>query len=155
MTYVVTRQMQWPDGKYVVELSEGGIDYTNPDALANKYKGEFEGFDNPVEAAETAIEIMNTWKKDMPDEEVFLGYGYTGGMTMPFDDCTEEELKAWAQKTYDAIPDCEECGNKITGESWNLGEYGDTVKFCSEDCAEAYFVKNVMEEKEECTQEAK
>lgn len=44
------------------------------------------------------------------------------------------------------MPVCDECGEKIIGESWNLGEYGDKLNFCSENCAEEYFVKNVMEE---------
>jgi len=38
--YTVTRQIQWPDGTPVVEVSEGDINYTNPDALKEKYPGE-------------------------------------------------------------------------------------------------------------------
>ena len=42
--YTVTRQCQWPDGDNVVEVSVGGIDYCNPDALSPKYAGEFEEY---------------------------------------------------------------------------------------------------------------
>ncbi len=31
--YTVTRQCQFPDGDYVVEISAGGIDFTNPGEL--------------------------------------------------------------------------------------------------------------------------
>lgn len=146
MPYVVTRQMQWPNGKLIVEVSEGDLDYTNPDALVQKYQGEFEEFDDPREAADIAIEIMKLWKENDPSEEIFLGYGCTCGMTIPFEDCTPEELKAWAQKAYEATPECNECREKITGEEWKIAERTDNLKFCSEDCAEAFFVKNIMEE---------
>ena len=35
--FTVTRQRQFPDGENVVEVSAGGLDYTNPDALGAKY----------------------------------------------------------------------------------------------------------------------
>ena len=76
-TYVVTRQIQWPEGKHVVEISAGGFDYTNPDALVAKYPGEFGEFCDPREAlkngrrrnmkscasvtsAETSSRVINT-----------------------------------------------------------------------------------------------
>ncbi len=62
--YTITRQIQWPDGTSIVEISEGELDYTNPDALVEKYPGEFETFDNPIEAVNTAIEICKSWRND-------------------------------------------------------------------------------------------
>lgn len=49
MVWTVTRQRQWPDGNEVVEISLGGIDYCNPDALAAQYPGEFQQYADPVE----------------------------------------------------------------------------------------------------------
>jgi len=42
--WTVTRQRQWPDGVDIVEVSAGGIDYTNPDALCAKYDGSSGSF---------------------------------------------------------------------------------------------------------------
>jgi hypothetical protein len=56
--HTVTRQLQWPTGNSVVEISEGDINYSNhgefqefinysnPDALVAKYDGEFQEFIN-------------------------------------------------------------------------------------------------------------
>ena len=87
MPYTVTRQLQWPDGTPVVEISAGGMDYTNPDALSAKYPGEFETFDDPEEAAQAALQILALWRAD-GQPEAQPAYGATGGMTMPFDPCT-------------------------------------------------------------------
>jgi hypothetical protein len=37
--YTVTRQDQWPDGREVVEVSQGDINYANTDVLASRYPG--------------------------------------------------------------------------------------------------------------------
>ncbi len=97
MPYTVTRQLQWPEGTPVVEISAGGRDYTNPDALSPCYPGEFEIFDDPVEAVETAISICRAWRKD-GKKEARIGHGATGGMTLPFDSCTFEEARLWAKQ---------------------------------------------------------
>ena len=47
MKLVVTRQLQWPEGKRVVEVSVGGIDYVNPDALVAKYRRRIRGVRRP------------------------------------------------------------------------------------------------------------
>jgi hypothetical protein len=95
--YTVTRQRQWPDGVNLVEISAGGVDYCNPDALAAKYSGEFEEYRDPCEAAETAIEICRAWRKDNPKERIAIGLGATAGMTMPFDSCTFVSARQWAK----------------------------------------------------------
>ena len=59
---VVTRQLQWPEGKRVVEVSVGGMDYVNPDALVAKYQGELEEYDDPIEAVEAAIDVCRRWR---------------------------------------------------------------------------------------------
>ena len=90
--YTVTRQLQFPNGTPVVEVSLGGIDYTNPDALSEKYPGEFEEFNNPVEAVEAAIGICRAWRKD-GTPKARIGIGYTGGATMPFETCTYKQAR--------------------------------------------------------------
>lgn len=134
MPYTVTRQLQWPEGTPVVEVSSGGIDYTNPDALAKKYRGEFETFDDPREAATAAIAICKAWRKD-GEKKAQVGHGATGGMTMPFDACTYEELLDWADKTYEKLPKCNRCGNLLPAKYYTVPELDDE-RFCREYCAE-------------------
>jgi hypothetical protein len=135
--WTVTRQHQWPDGGSLVEVSAGGIDYTNPDALCKKYKGELDEFTDPREAAEAAIAICKAWRND-GEKSAKVGHGATGGMTMPFDSCTFKELLQWAEETYEELPKCAQCGELMGDEaygSWELGEFD----CCSEYCAEEYY----------------
>jgi hypothetical protein len=112
MKLVVTRQVQWPTGKPVVEVSIGGIDYTNPDALMAKYEGEFVEFDDPREAVEAAIRICRKWRKD-GRKDAKMGFGSTGGFTIPFEDCTFKEAREWARRlTKSPDPTREEDGMK-------------------------------------------
>ena len=62
--YVVTRQNYYYSGLKVVEIASGGIDGSGPDALCQKYAGEFTVYADPREAAQTAIEIARQWRKD-------------------------------------------------------------------------------------------
>ena len=148
--WTVTRQRQWPDGGTVVEISAGGLDYTNPDALAGKYPGEFEEFGDPREAVEAAIGIAEAWKADAPDDDIQIATGGTGGWTMPFDgeeltEGTKQGLRDWAEGVWGKFPDCE-CGDKITGDPVTLLEYEDE-KFCSENCAERWYEKQQEEQR--------
>lgn len=142
--YTVTRQLQWPEGTAVVEVSKGGLDYTNPDALAAKYDGEFEEFNNPVEAVETAIEICRSWRND-GKKSARIGIGATGGMTMPFDTCTFKEGRKWAKEVYKKLEKCPVCGEIVDLKEWYLAQIftgngiyplEDGYKYCSEICAE-------------------
>jgi len=96
MPYTVTRQRQWPEGTPVVEISRGGLDYTNPDALSPKYPGEFRTYDDPRDAVEVAIAICRAWRKD-GQRDAMVGVGATLGMTMPFDPITFQEAREWAR----------------------------------------------------------
>ena len=82
----------------MVEISEGGIDYTNPDALVEKYDGEFETFNTATEAVNKGLEILKQWKKDCPDKRIGIGIGYTGGNTMPFEPCNEKKILKLAKQ---------------------------------------------------------
>jgi len=134
MPFTVTRQLQWPEGTPVVEISAGGLDYTNPDALVERYAGEFETFDDPRRAVQVAIAICKAWRTD-GQKRARVGIGATCGMTMPFDPCTFREAKAWAKRMYDSLPKCDRCG-VVLGDTTYLNEDLD-LKFCSEYCAEA------------------
>ena len=134
MPFTVTRQLQWPEGSPVVEVSAGGLDYTNPDALVACYCGEFETYDDPREAVATAIAICKAWRQD-GGKHACIGTGATGGMTMPFEPCTLREAKEWAEKRYREMPKCARCG-EILPERYYYDPDDPEDKFCSEFCAE-------------------
>ena len=144
MSYTVTRQRQWPDGTPVVEISAGGLDYTNPDALVAKYQGEFETFDDPREAVDTAIAICKAWRQD-GERRARVGHGATGGMTMPFDTCTFPEARAWAKKRYEKLPKCDRCGDLLPEKHYTIPDLDDEV-FCREYCAEQRYAEAFPEE---------
>jgi len=104
MQYTVSRQLQWPEGTPMVEVSAGGIDFTNPDALVERYPGELCTYDDPVEAVDVAIEICRSWRQD-GQPKAMIGIGATGGMTMPFDPCTFHDAKVWARQRRQTMPE--------------------------------------------------
>lgn len=145
MTWTVTRQRQWPDGTEIVEISKGGLDYTNPDALAAKYPGEFQTFADPREAVKTAVAIAQAWVADTGRGK-WIGHGATAGMTMPFDAdfrVTKSgvrgitKLRAWAEAAYEKLPKCDGCGGVIEGSPWHNYDDPDEARYCSESCAQA------------------
>ncbi|MDP2661318.1 MAG: hypothetical protein Q8R28_11385 [Dehalococcoidia bacterium] len=148
MPWTVTRQIQWPSGDAVVEISKGGRDYTNPDALSGKYPGEFETFADPEEAAQVALQILDLWQGDgQPDAQV--AYGATGGMTMPFSPCTPDELKEWAAKAAEGLPKCDHCGGILGEEKYQRPDLPD-MTYCREYCAEADHEEQERQEVREC-----
>ena len=135
MPFTVTRQLQWPEGTPVVEISCGGLDYTNPDALSPRYSGEFETYDDPRKAVDAAIAICKAWRKD-GEKRARVGTGATGGMTMPFETCTFREAKDWAQRRYEDLPKCDRCGTILGEITYRNGDLDPDHRFCSEYCAE-------------------
>ncbi len=141
--WTVTRQSQWPDGDQVVEISSGGIDYCNPDALCKRYPGEFEEFDNPQEAVEAGIRIAQQWRDDCPELTILIGSGATGGDTMPFDGLpltiqTYNKLRHSAKKCYEELPKCDRCGDILPSnenDQFRLIDCCEDERFCSENCA--------------------
>ncbi len=135
--YTVTRQLQWPDGIHMVEVSCGDHNYTNPDALSAQYSGEFEEFTDARDAVEVAIEIARAWRKDSR-KQVSLGYGSTGGSTMPFESSTVKAARAWARKAFEAAPKCAGCNGIMPDnnrEYWRANDW-DGLEYCSEYCAD-------------------
>ena len=109
----------------VVEVSVGDFNYCNPGAM-----GDIEEFEFAVDAAQRAIELQKKWQEHNPGEEVFVGHGYTGGHTMPFDPEEPEELLDWAKQRDDALPCCDQCGTKMPNKEsiFCLSEYQDLRK---------------------------
>ena len=117
MKLTVTRQLQWPEGKPVVEVSIGSIDYVNPDALVAKYPGEFVEYDNPVKAVEAAISICRKWRQD-GRRDAKVGFGSTGGFTLPFEECSFAEATKWAKNLLSKrIEQCDHCSAKLVYDS--------------------------------------
>ena len=56
---------------------------------------------------------------------------------------SDDEIKAWGQKTYDSLPKCAKCGDLIVETPYYLPEYPDNGEFCSSNCAddEAAFIE--------------
>jgi hypothetical protein len=129
-----------------VEIASGGLDYANPDMLVEKYAGEGSEYANPVEALEAALEIAKQWKQDKPELKINIAHGFTGGYTMPFEPDSEEQLKEWAQKTYESLKKCGQCGEILGKETWRMSEDHDLGEFCSEYCADKASVSLVEEE---------
>lgn len=151
--YTVTRQLQFPDGLEVVEVSQGGLDYANPDMLSPRYPGEGDSYDSPLEAAGTAIEICRAWRQD-GHKAAKVAYGATGGMTLPFSPCTFDELRTWAKTRYqqmlDCLQPCNHCGQPIWDprKAYSVPGLG-ADRFCREKCAEdAYAAAQVNSEEE-------
>lgn len=142
--FVVTRQRTWPDGDLQVEISQGGLDYTNPGALSGKYSGEFEQYEGMTPALEAGISIYKAWRHDLSgDEKKSLGIaiGNTGGSTCFFDaspltDKLEDELRVKARKFDESLPRCAHCGDILGKERFGMhGEYD----CCSSYCAEQHY----------------
>jgi hypothetical protein len=133
-TYFVSRQIYWPEGEHIVEVAVGGLDYANPDMLVHKYEGEAVEYADARAAAESAISIRDAWRKDEPNTEIDVAHGCTGGMTMPFEACTAEELTAWAEKRWENTPKCDHCG-AVLPEAYFTDAFGE-ARFCREYCAE-------------------
>lgn len=153
--YFVSRQLQWPDGERLVEIAEGGRDYSGPDMLSTKYPGEGREYDDPREAVRVGLEILAAWRADQPETEgdpIAIGYGNTLGMGLPITASEEEQVRAWAEEEYQSLRKCAECGDILTGSKrdWaqimqppdNVFAYNDDVDeeaklyFCSERCGD-------------------
>lgn len=157
---VITRQRQWPDGNNVVEVSRGGIDYTNPDALGKLFKGEFEEIADPREAIRTAIGIAKAWQLREPDTKIEIATGYTAGMTMPFSgEAVRLENGEWNEPLFDALqdkadeeyekcPKCDHCG-EILGKHQVTWNEDSSWKFCDTGCIERWIEQQEREQADE------
>lgn len=151
--WFVSRQSYWgvePEDQYCVEIAAGGMDNANPDMLVAKYEGEGEEYADPREAVEAALKVRDAWKANRPGDVINVAHGDTCGMTLPFEGDTDEALKQWAEKKYESLPKCDECGEIIGKDSHKLWEYPD-FEFCREYCAERWYERQCVED--ECIEE--
>ena len=138
MPWTVTRQIQCDGGTHIVEISQGTLDYANADALSAKFDGEFESFDNPIEALEAALKIRDVWQAETK-ESIEVGHGATWGMTMPFSGSDDEALQEWAQEAYAKLAlnakSCDWCGSTLWDSQLVFGGANlPGEEFCSDNC---------------------
>lgn len=158
MLFFVSRQRYWPDGDLVVEIASGGVEYSNPDMLVEKYGKLGEGLEtnDPREALEAAIAVRDAWNADLKavyeeieaptarDPNFFYSrveIGYTMGMTMPFESYpSDDDLREWAEKAWENTPKCDQCGEPLPEEPdrYVLYDYPDFL-FCSDNCASVFY----------------
>ena len=139
--FTVTRQKRWSDSKKIVEVSQGSLDWANPDCYPKKYPGEMETYIGSVEAVEAAIKIAEQWRKDS-QEPIYISLGCTHGFTADLDEKEAtpkiyETLKKEA-KEFDQtqLKRCAKCGEIIAYERL---QDEDENEFCSEYCLVRYW----------------
>jgi hypothetical protein len=151
MKYFVSRQIVWPDGTPTVEIVPFR-DSAGPDMLVEQFKKEGEGreFDDPREAAAAAIRVRDAWWAQKGNtrrlegwEKIAITYTGMGDMGVPGEEIgTDDELQAWAEKRYAALPKCAECGGPIYDKEkcWYPMDCFKDEAFacCSEYCVEKH-----------------
>ena len=154
--FTVTRQIQWPGGDRVVEISQGGIDYTNPGALSPQFEGEFETFVGLTPAVKAAFAIAHQWKNGR------VAVGHTHGMTMPFEDGVRANRRGFVKLMKQAVAfdakleRCVECGDILpdVDKRWGVFGWDGECNCCSEYCADERCRSYMREiEEEEVTSE--
>jgi hypothetical protein len=161
MKTFVSRQCYYYSGDYCVEIQLGGRDCAGPDMLVEKYRslGEGKEFDDVREATEAAIKIRDVWQKhlDAPQLEdeakkVIIGMGNSMGMGVGVEEDTDKNLRARAQKIFDKMPKCDECGGFRGTESFGhdfsltVNDKEDRYPFCSEGCCDKNFHKMCLDD---------
>jgi hypothetical protein len=147
MTYYVTRQAYiHDDGAFAVELAKS-LDVASPDALAQRYPGEMEGYDDPREAAREAVAIRDLWLSDLraagesPRDPIAFTLATTSLVYPTVEDGWDAaELEQWAAAEYERLRKCEHCLAPINGAAWYRVEdagFSDAAAYCSESCVDA------------------
>lgn len=153
MSYTVTRQHQYPDGDFVVEISSGGFDNVNPGCFCSYYSGEGETFASAVQAVEVAIAIQEAWQADEPDEEIEIAMGNTLGATCNLEADEKEALLERAKKLDEEAKKCDCCGGILGDKTWKLSDDWSGEIFCSEYCAEKTRMHSEESEQEDDSDE--
>ena len=154
--FTVTRQHRHPDGEFIVEVSQGGIDGANPGMYSPKWEGEGETFQGLTPAVSAAIAIVKAWQLATPQEEIRIAIGNShGGMASHFDDeeATEDTFSAMLieAEEFDAkLPKCAHCAEMLGKQTYNCFDAMDeTEHCCSEYCAEERYRESLPEDDEE------
>lgn len=155
MPFFVSRQNYWPDGEMIVEVAEGGLDYSGADMLVPKWRalGEGQEYTDPREAVDAAIQIRDVWRASSGNPEIEIGVGCTMGFTLPFEPATDEYAKTWAEKKYEALEKCVQCGELIGKERYTHDLNFDREGFCSSNCSENNYLFCLGEDEREAEEE--
>ena len=145
--YFVSRQIVWPEGTPAVEIAPF-LDAAGPGMLVAYFQNAGEGreFDDPREAVEAAIRVRDLWWASKAShlkgwEKIEITYAGGGALGIAGEEIgADDELRAWAEKRYEAILKCAECGEPIYQEKWYASEiFGDDAfACCSERCAQKH-----------------
>ena len=146
MIFYVSRQHYYynQDSDGQVEIVIGGIDYSGPDTLCEKYRrlGEGQEFNDPRAAVKAAIEILKRWQQDEPEKEnLFITAVSLGGMGLEGEPWEEEALLKWADKMWERLPKCDECGDPLDDgprAELYLSESDPDLRFCTEHCLDRW-----------------
>lgn len=154
--FYVHRIHRWPDGAFLVEVSEGR-DSADPGVLTTRYRnlGEGDAFFNPRNAATAAVRIMKQWQKDDPvkfsDNMVTLSaIGLIGELGVPAEEMSALELFKWAKRQYALMPRCGRCGDPFrSDERYTIYDSYDEEGFCTDYCAETAYLERLKVLQEE------
>ncbi len=142
--FIVTRQKYYYSGEKVVEIAQGGRDYSGSDMLVPKYRREGEGeeFVGMTDAVEAAIKVAQKWQSETEDS-VFIAIGNNHGMGMEFEglplsEDTFKELREKAKELDGTLEHCAQCGEILAKERFGNADF-DEAECCSEYCAEKYY----------------
>lgn len=147
--YFVCRQNYWgvdDEDSHIVEIAIGGRDYANADMLSPIWVslGEGKEFNDPREAVRAAIDICEEWKKHgRPQAKV--GMGATMGFTAPFDGEEYYDLQQRAERLYEKLPKCAQCGDLLSEKNYTHPDLMDDEHFCSEVCVEKRVARMELE----------
>ena len=148
--YVGLQKYYWTnyqiEGKQIVtiEIATGGIDYSGADGLHldqnfERALGLSTDYYDPRKAVEAVVAAMPKLQEKFPKYEfemtwVGLGMGEEG------EGCTEEYLKARADKAYEKLEKCSQCAEVLNpDEVWTCEVCGDEFKFCREYCLDKHY----------------
>jgi len=107
MGYLSTRHER--QGYKFIEITYGK-DFIHESVLKKKYAGEFEEFDDPRAAVETAILIKGLWEHDEPGTEIEFMFGSPIDERVACNGAADaEKLRNWALDRVRGFPVCEWC----------------------------------------------
>ena len=127
-----------------MEVTAGDGDYTGPDALVAKYRGEGVTYQGQVLALEAALDIARQWQRDAHAASIYVEVGDNGGGQADLSggvlssDLAGTNSLAEEGEAFDAtLEKCESCSGILPRKrdrfkNDNVEEY----VYCSERCAE-------------------
>lgn len=130
--WYVGRSYTWPDGEYLVAVTDGicdqGCDLMQP---MNRL---LEGYhDTAVQAVKAAMELWTNWSYAMPGVPICFGYDNAVSSMQNTDDFVATITAAldWAETADAALIRCGSCGEIIDA---NYYYDNDDVVYCSSRC---------------------